>query len=188
MALATCRPAMSVWRVRLRIENLTRLDAGRGRPMDRRAALERSLLSTHAMRRGVRRPIRLAARGEGPGQGRGRLPQHQQLAGARHAFGRRGARRGDLPSRSSADRAREQVNFFDNTEIEEALMLHVQVFSDDGARGDRRTGRRGARDVRAGGGGVAGGASPPARDHEARGRRGPDRQPPWMTRAAISRT
>ncbi len=113
-----------VWRVRLRIENLTRVDAEEAAAMDRRAALERSLLSTHAILRvqdgrfispldstncrNVNTWPVLATPTDDAVLGAAIfLPDHPQIA------------------------PESKVNFFDNTEIEEALMLHVQVLSDD---------------------------------------------------------
>lgn len=119
------------WRARLRIENHTALDDGVAADMDRRGALERSLLSTHALLEVSGGRFVSPLEREGPA---GRavadcrnvnswpvlatplddavlgaaifLPDHPQIA------------------------PESQVNFFDNTEIEEALMLHVQVLSD----------------------------------------------------------
>ena len=119
------------WRARLRIENRTVLEAGVAADMDRRAALDRSLLSTHALLEVSGGRFVSPLEREGPA---GRavadcrninswpvlatplddavlgaaifLPDHPQIA------------------------PESQVNFFDNTEIEEALMLHVQVLSD----------------------------------------------------------
>lgn len=120
------------WRARLRIENLTPLGEQAAADMDRRAALERSLLSTHALlqvsggrfvspleRGGPRGPAVTACRNVNSWPVLATplddavlgaaifLPDHPQIA------------------------PESQVNFFDNTEIEEALMLHVQVLSDE---------------------------------------------------------
>ena len=74
----------------------------------RAEALRSSLLSTHVVAEALRRAVRLPARARrAPSVPRWRLRERQHLAGARHRGGRRRARRGDLPARPPADRARE---------------------------------------------------------------------------------
>ncbi len=131
--LLTVEPVTDgVWRVRLRVENLTHVDVEAGGGMDRRAALERSLLSTHAILQVT------GGRFVSPVERVG--PRATAVAACRNA--------NTWPVLATADddavlgaaiflpdhpqiAPESQVNFFDNTEIEEALMLHVQVLTDD---------------------------------------------------------
>ncbi|MEP7175451.1 MAG: hypothetical protein ABI860_02785 [Gemmatimonadales bacterium] len=121
-----------VWRARLRIENLTLLDADAAADLDRRAALERSLLSTHAL---------VQVRG-----GRFISPVDRDGPHAAAVAACRNVNTWPVLATDADDAVlgaaiflpdhpqlapESQVNFFDNTEIEEALMLHVQVLSDD---------------------------------------------------------
>ena len=134
-----------------RVENTHRCARG-ARPAPRRSAA--SLLSTHpvlgsrggrfhlAARRGRRAtsvntfPVLATAADDAVLGAAIVLPDHPQIAPES---------RGGL---------------FDSTEIEEALLLHVQRADRRRARGDRRAGPGGARDGRARGGGDAGGDRP----------------------------
>ncbi len=120
-----------VWRAGLRVENQTRV--GEPAPaMDRRGALARSLLSTHILLqvRGGRfvSPLeRAGPRGVAVATCRNvntwpvlATPADDAVLGAAIFLP-------DHPQIAPESR----VNFFDNTEIEEALMLHVQVLSDE---------------------------------------------------------
>ena len=101
--------------------------------------------------------------------------------------GRRDARRGDRAARPPADRAREPRQPFDTTEIEEALLLHVQALSDGERAEIERAGPGGARDDRARArrstprgdrcAARPGGAARPGRRASRRGRRAAVRDP-----------
>ena len=103
----------------------SRTAAPRGEGLDRAGALRRSLISTHPILRVSERPLPLSAR-------RRRCDERQHLAGARQRRGRRrcSARRSCCPTIPQL--APESLgNLFDSTEIEEALLLHVQALSDE---------------------------------------------------------
>lgn len=131
LTLAADALGSETWRLRLRVDNVSSLEAATARSLDRAEALRRSLLSTHAVVRveggrffsPLERDTPWAAAIEGcrnvnawpvlatPGDDAVLgaaifLPDHPQLAPES---------RGDL---------------FDNTEIEEALLLHVHSLSD----------------------------------------------------------
>ena len=95
------------------------------------------------------------------------LRQRQHLPGARLA-GRRRVLAAAIVLPDHPRIAPESLgNLFDNTEIEEALLLHVQALCDAERARDRRAGPGGARDDRAGGGGRPRRAALPARADEA---------------------
>ncbi len=98
------------------------------------------------------RALRLAARARRTRRRGGRGLRNVNTLPVLAAPGRRrGARRRRSCFPTTPRLAPESLgNLFDNTEIEEALLLHVQALSDAGARGDRRAGPGGARDDRAG--------------------------------------
>ena len=101
--------------------------------LERAEALVASLLSTHVVVETVLRPLRLAARARGPGRRGGRRPSRSV-----NTFPVLASPADDailaativLPDHPRI--APESLgNLFDNTEIEEALLLHVQALSDD---------------------------------------------------------
>lgn len=120
-----------VWRAGLRVENQTRI--GELAPaLDRRGALERSLLSTHVvlqvqggrfvspLERGDPHGVAVAACRNVNTWPVLATPADDAVLGAAIFLP-------DHPQIAPESK----VNFFDNTEIEEALMLHVQVLSDE---------------------------------------------------------
>ena len=114
------------------ISNTTPLPAAEAERIDRGAALQRSLLSTHLLA-GVS-PGRFASPIEDEGAAGAAVAtvrERQHLAGARRA-GDDSAVLGAailLPDHPQIA-AQSKANMFDNTEIEEALTLHVQTLSD----------------------------------------------------------
>ncbi|MGH7527896.1 MAG: hypothetical protein ACREMX_14465 [Gemmatimonadales bacterium] len=120
-----------LWRLRLRVENRTRVPVTVAAELDRRAALERALLSTHAL---------LQARG---GRFVSPLEREGELGAAVAACRNSNtwpvlATPGDdailgaaifLPDHPEIA-PESRVDFFDNTEIEEALVLHVRSLSE----------------------------------------------------------
>lgn len=121
-----------VWCARLRIENLTTIGEAPAATMDRRSALARALLSTHPLlqvsggrflsplERGAPWAAAVAACRNVNSWPVLATPEDDAVLGAAIFLP-------DHPQIAPESR----VNFFDNTEIEEALMLHVQVLSDE---------------------------------------------------------
>lgn len=120
------------WRIRLRLENLTQVAEDVAEALDRRRALELAFLSTHPL---------LQVRG-----GRFVSPLEREGPRASAVSACRNLNTWPVLATPEDDAVlgapiflpdhpeiapESQVNFFDNTEIEEALMLHVQVLSDE---------------------------------------------------------
>ena len=150
---AAPRSAFADGRMTIRVENHTEVPAG---PRPRGEALRHSLLSTHVVGRvdGGRFVSPLEADG---------LRAHQLVAGARHAGGRRRARRRDHAPRPPADRAREQGQPVRLDRDRGGAADPRARALRRGARGGRGAGPGGAADARARGADDAAGADGPPR-------------------------
>ena len=138
------------------VDNRTPAPSG----LDRAGALARSLLSTHPI-------VRVSAAGSSRRSSSARTSR-EHVPGARDAEADDAVVGAAIVLPDHPQIAPEsRGGLFDSTEIEEALLLHVQVLSDDGARRDRAPGPGRPRDDRARGGGDARGDHRAARPHVA---------------------
>ena len=106
----------------------------RPEPRSRRGeALRHSLISTHPLLEVEGGRFVSPLEREGPeGEAVAASEPVNTFPVLRRRRGRRGARRGDRAARPPASSRPESLgNLFDNTEIEEALLLHVQALRDD---------------------------------------------------------
>jgi hypothetical protein len=130
--LSTTMLRPGVARVTVRIENKTELPAGSPATVDRPKALQRSMISTHLTARahGGRFVSPLEHKGElGPDVNACRNINSWPVLATEADDGVLGAAI-MLPEHPQIA-PESRLNFFDNTEIEEALVLHAQLLSDD---------------------------------------------------------
>ncbi|MBA2522738.1 MAG: hypothetical protein H0V25_05340 [Solirubrobacterales bacterium] len=131
VSMSAERVAEGLARVRMRVENTTPLPAEEAEAMERGAALRRSLLSCHAMLGVSGGRFISPLENEGPAGEAVQAcenvntwpvlaaPDDDAVVGAAYMLP-------DHPQIAPASKG----NLFDNTEIEEALLLHVHVLSD----------------------------------------------------------